>query len=87
MTATARGAAAPVVSVAPVVLPAPRRGDDLHVRVSAPVTGIDLPVVVLSHGLGWSSDGYAPLVDVWASCGVAVVQPTHLDSRTLGLDL
>jgi predicted dienelactone hydrolase len=79
------GATAPVVSVKPVVLPAPGRGDDLQVRVSAPVTGRDLPIIVFSHGYGWSMDGYAPLADHWAARGFAVLQPTHLDSRTLGL--
>jgi dienelactone hydrolase len=75
----------PTISVRPVTLPAPGRGDDLQVRVSAPVTGRDLPVVVFSHGFGWSMDGYAPLADVWAAEGFVVVQPTHLDSTTLGL--
>ncbi|MEU2350433.1 chlorophyllase [Modestobacter sp. NPDC049651] len=75
----------PVVSVAPVVLPPAGRGTDLQVRVSAPVTGADLPVVVLSHGFGWSMDGYRPLADAWAAAGLVVVQPTHLDSRTLGV--
>ncbi|MFK4041445.1 alpha/beta hydrolase family protein [Nonomuraea wenchangensis] len=78
-------AAAQVVSVKPVVLPAPGRGEDLRVRVSAPATGRDLPVVVLSHGFGWSMDGYGPLADHWAAHGFVVVQPTHLDSRTLAL--
>ncbi|MGW1246081.1 alpha/beta hydrolase family protein [Streptomyces sp. NPDC002535] len=79
-------AAAAVVSVKPVVLAAPDgRGADLQVRVSAPVTGGDLPVVVLSHGFGSSMDGYAPLADHWAAHGFVVVQPTHLDSRTLGI--
>lgn len=76
---------APIVSVKPVVIPAPGRGEDLRVRVSAPVTGRDLPLVVFSHGFGWSLDGYAPLADAWAAHGFVVVQPTHLDSRTLGL--
>lgn len=75
----------PVISVRPVVLPAPDRGADLHVRVSAPVTGGELPVVVFSHGFGQSMDSYAPLVDFWAARGFVVVQPTHLDSRTLNL--
>ncbi|MER7663544.1 MULTISPECIES: chlorophyllase [unclassified Streptomyces] len=74
-----------IVSAKPVVLPAPGRGEDLQVRVSAPATGGDLPVIVLSHGFGWSMDGYAPLADFWAARGFVVVQPTHLDSRTLGL--
>ncbi|WP_238431887.1 alpha/beta hydrolase family protein [Streptomyces cavernae] len=75
----------PVVSVKPVVLPAPGRGTDLQVRVSAPTTGRDLPVIVFSHGYGWSMDGYAPLADFWAAHGFVVLQPTHLDSRTLGV--
>ncbi|MBD0673160.1 alpha/beta hydrolase family protein [Streptomyces sp. CBMA156] len=82
---------APVLSVAPVVLPAPGRAVDLHVRVSAPVTGGDLPIVLLSHGQGPSNhlsslNGYAPLADHWAAHGFAVVQPTHLSSGTLRLD-
>ncbi|MEU4267073.1 chlorophyllase [Streptomyces sp. NPDC026092] len=77
---------ATVVSARPIVLPAPSgRGGDLQVRVSAPATGGDLPVVVFSHGFGWSMDGYAPLADHWAAHGFVVVQPTHLDSRTLGI--
>ncbi|WP_345009176.1 alpha/beta hydrolase family protein [Streptomyces shaanxiensis] len=79
------GAPATVISAKPVVLAAPGRGEDLQVRVSAPATGGDLPVVVFSHGFGWSMNGYAPLADFWAAQGFVVVQPTHLDSRTLGL--
>jgi fermentation-respiration switch protein FrsA (DUF1100 family) len=75
----------PLVSVAPIVLPAPERGEDLPVRVTAPATGRDLPVVLLAHGFGWSLDGYAPLVQAWAAAGFVVLQTTHLDSRRLGL--
>ncbi|MET7548602.1 alpha/beta fold hydrolase [Streptomyces sp. NPDC005479] len=74
-----------VVSAKPVVLSAPGRGEDLQIRVSAPATGGDLPVIVFSHGFGWSMNGYAPLADFWAARGFVVLQPTHLDSRTLGL--
>ncbi|MFY1691339.1 alpha/beta hydrolase family protein [Plantactinospora sp. WMMB782] len=77
--------ASPVVSVRPVTLAAPGRGDDLRIRVSAPATGDRLPVVVFSHGFGGSLDSYAPLVDYWAAHGFVVVQPTHLDSRTLAI--
>ncbi|MFD6613591.1 alpha/beta hydrolase family protein [Micromonospora chalcea] len=82
---------APVLSVAPVVLPAPGRPVDLQVRVSAPVTGTGLPVVLLSHGQGYSNhlsslNGYAPLANHWAAHGFVVIQPTHLSSRTLALD-
>jgi dienelactone hydrolase len=78
-------APAPVVSVSPVVLPAPGRGEELRVRVSAPQTGHDLPIIVFSHGFGQSSHSYGPLVDYWAAHGFVVVQPTHLDSRTLNI--
>lgn len=76
---------APIVSVKPIALDAPGRGEDLLVRVSAPVSGHHLPVIVFSHGFGSSADGYGPLTDFWAAHGFVVVQPTHLDSRTVGL--
>ncbi len=78
------GPGLPVVSVAPVELSAPGRPVPLEVRVSAPATGTDLPVVVFSHGNGWNLDGYAPLTAFWASRGFVVIQPTHLDSRRNG---
>ncbi|MFH8990456.1 alpha/beta hydrolase family protein [Streptomyces sp. NPDC017940] len=86
----ALGSPVPVLAVTPVVLPVPGRAVDLEVRVSAPVTGGDLPVVLLSHGQGHSGHlsslyGYAPLVDYWAARGFVVIQPTHLSSRTLSL--
>jgi pimeloyl-ACP methyl ester carboxylesterase len=58
---------------------------DLQVRVSTPTTGDHLPVIVFSHGFGESMNSYDPLVDHWATGGFAVVQPTHLDSRTLNV--
>lgn len=80
----------PVLSVGPVVLPAPDRAVDLEVRVSAPLTGNDLPVILISHGQGFSNhlsslNGYAPLANYWAAHGFVVIQPTHLSSRTLSL--
>jgi hypothetical protein len=75
----------PTVSVKPVVLPAPYRGEDLPVRVSAPVTGTNLPIVLFAHGFGSHLDGYAPLVDHWASHGFVVIQATHLDSKRFGV--
>lgn len=79
------GAPTPVVSISPVVLPAPGRGEDVQVRVSAPATGRELPIIVFSHGFGLSLNDYAPLVDFWTAHGFVVIQPTHLDSRTLSL--
>ncbi|MFC8128539.1 alpha/beta hydrolase family protein [Streptomyces sp. NPDC057302] len=75
----------PIVAVKPLVLHTPQRGEDLQVRVSAPVTGSDLPVVLFAHGFGSDLDGYAPLVDHWASRGFVVVQATHLDSKRLDM--
>jgi predicted dienelactone hydrolase len=76
----------PVISVRPVALAAPDRGQDLHVRVTAPTTGQDLPVVLFSHGMTLTMDDYAPLVDYWAARGFVVIQPTHLDSLGLPPD-
>ncbi len=82
---TGSSAPTPVVSVSPVTLPAPGRGNELRLRVSAPVTGAELPIIVFSHGNGSSMNAYGPLADFWAAHGFVVIQPTHLDSRTLGL--
>lgn len=70
----------PIVSVKPITL-----SDDLQVKVSAPAAGDELPLVLLSHGYGSSMNGYGPLADFWAAHGFVVIQPTHLDSRTVGL--
>ena len=81
-------APAPVLSVAPLVLPSPGRPVDLQVRVSAPLTGGELPIILLSHGHGHSNNlsslnGYGPLANAWAAQGFVVIQPTHLSSKTL----
>ena len=73
-----------------VVMEVPGRPVPLTVKVSAPVTGTDLPILLLSHGHGEatflsSMRGYGPLVDFWTAHGFVVVQPTHLDSVALGL--
>jgi pimeloyl-ACP methyl ester carboxylesterase len=75
----------PVVSIAPITLPSPGRGIDLQMRVSAAIAGDALPVIIFSHGNGQSLHAYGPLVDHWAARGFVVIQPTHLDSRMLGL--
>lgn len=86
------GRATPVVSFAPVVLRTPDRAVDLQMRISVPVEGDGLPVILLSHGHGNSNHlssmhGYGPLVHFWASRGFAVIQPTHLSSKSLSLPL
>ncbi|WP_304452560.1 chlorophyllase [Nocardiopsis sp. YSL2] len=90
-TAENLGTPAPALSVGPVVLPTPDRAVDLQVRVSTPMSGDGLPVILLSHGQGFSNHlsslhGYAPLAQYWAAHGFVVIQPTHLSSRTLDLD-
>ncbi len=57
----------------------------MHIRVSAPANGNDLPVILMAHGFAKSMRDYAPLVDYWTAHGFVVVQPTFLDSATLGL--
>jgi len=81
----------PVVSISPVVLLVPGRAVDLEMRVSAPTTGNELPIILLSHGYGKSNNlsslnGCAPLANFWAAHGFVVIQPTHLNSKTLNLD-
>lgn len=85
VTGLADPAPTPTVTVKPLKVPISGRGADLEVRVSAPVTGKDLPVVLFAHGFGSSMDGYAPLVDYWSSHGFVVIQPTHVDSKRIAL--
>ena len=81
-------AATPIAAVSPVTLAAPGRIVDLELKVTAPTTGGNLPIVLYSHGGGlanfltsyWSA---GPLVDFWARHGFVVIQPTHLTSRSL----
>lgn len=80
----------PVISVSPLSLPAPDRGMDLEVRISAPVTGQNLPVILLSHGHGPSlyipsADDYGPIISFWAAHGFVVIQPTKLNAKARGM--
>jgi predicted dienelactone hydrolase len=77
---------APITSIRPLFVPAPDRGVDLEVRVTAPMIGAELPVIVFSHGFGETIDGYAPLAEFWAAHGLAVSSrptSTHRRSRWL----
>ncbi|KAK9421395.1 putative Alpha/Beta hydrolase protein [Seiridium unicorne] len=85
------GQANVAISISRVTLPAPERGLPLELRITAPATGKDLPIVLLSHGHGPSlylpsKDGYAPLVNFYAEHGFAVIQPTHTNSKVAGID-
>lgn len=78
------------VSISPVTLPAPLRGQPLEMRITAPVAGTDLPIILLSHGDGPSlylpsKDGYGPLASFYAEQGFVVIQPTHANSKIAGL--
>ena len=80
----------PFTSYEAVVFTVPGRPVPLEVKVSVPATGTNLPVILLSHGHGntnflSSLKGYGPLADFWAAHGFIVVQPTHIDSKALGL--
>lgn len=56
------------------------RDKSLAMRVTYPLEGGDYPLIVFSHGLLGSKDGYQPLVEHWARHGYVVIQPTHYDS-------
>ncbi|NVK33410.1 MAG: alpha/beta fold hydrolase [Rhodobacteraceae bacterium] len=78
------------VSIDPVTLDAPFRRQPLDLRITAPVQGERLPIVLLSHGHGPSlylpsKDGYGPLASFLAGQGFAVIQPTHANSKVGGL--
>jgi len=79
-----------VISVSPVVVPMEGRPVNLQMKISAPATGYELPVILLSHGHGRSNflsslHGYAPISDFFAAQGFVVIQPTHLNSKVLAL--
>jgi dienelactone hydrolase len=83
-------AATPIISYSPVTFSVPGRHVDLQLKVTAPVTGTDLPIILFSHGHGPSMfissfNGYGPICPFWAARGFVVVQPTHQDSTMLGL--
>lgn len=78
------------ISVSPVALAAPKRALPLEMRITGPMTGDALPIVLLSHGHGPSlylpsKDGYGPLANFYAERGFVVIQPTHLNSKVAGL--
>ena len=59
------------------------RDRDVPVRIYYPATNtVPCPVIVFSHGLGGSRDGYEYLGRHWASHGYVSVHPTHLGSDT-----
>jgi predicted dienelactone hydrolase len=78
------------LSINSVVLDVPGRPLPLEMRITAPLDGDGLPVILFSHGHGPSfylpsKDGYAPLANFYAERGFVVIQPTHLNSKVAGL--
>ncbi len=63
----------PVVSVSPVTLTVPGRVVDLELRVSAPVTGSDLPILLLSQA------GFLPAIER-RSAFADLILPSLLDA-------
>ena len=74
-----------VISVRPVVVPGAGRDEDLQVRVSAPMTGANYRSSSFRTASASRWTATRPLVDFWTARGFAVLQPTHLDSRTLNV--
>jgi dienelactone hydrolase len=75
------------VRVASLELPFPALDKDLPLRIAFPESGGPYPVIVFSHGNGSSKDDYSAYSDHWASHGYVVIQPTHMDSTSLGFSM
>jgi predicted dienelactone hydrolase len=63
-----------------------RTDDTVPIKMYHPRSVADakepLPLIVFSHGLGGSRDGYSMWAEHWASQGYVVVLPTHAGSDT-----
>lgn len=60
---------------------------DLQLRVTWPDGKGPFPVIVFSHGAASSKDLYTRVINHWASHGYAAIQPTHVDSESLGFKM
>lgn len=63
----------------------PDSGDDapLPLKAYLPSGSGPFPIVVFSHGLGGSRDGFAYLARHWASHGYVCLHPTHNDTAAI----
>jgi predicted dienelactone hydrolase len=80
----------PVKVANPLSFPMPAQKKNLLVRVTYPdpstsSDGRNFPVILFSHGALSSKDLYTRVADHWASHGFVTIQPTHLDSESLGV--
>ncbi|XMA19183.1 hypothetical protein WAI453_011974 [Rhynchosporium graminicola] len=83
--------AIPTLSFSPLILSVSNRPIPLRLRMTIPISGSRLPIILLSHGQGasnnlYSLNGYGPLVNFWASHGFAVIQPTHLLPKAVKIE-
>ena len=68
-----------------LTLPYEAQDKDLLVQVTYPKGQTDpAPLIVFSHGALCAKNTYSSIVNHWASHGYVVIEPTHLDSATLG---
>jgi predicted dienelactone hydrolase len=56
------------------------RNRPVPIRAYLPATTAQVPLVLFSHGLGSSRDGYKYLGTAWAQAGYAVIHVDHADS-------
>ena len=77
-----RSATGPEEAATPVILTLHdfTHDNDLDMRVSWPVEGSSLPLIVFSHGNEGSMLAYDPIITHWVSYGYIVIQPDHPDS-------
>jgi predicted dienelactone hydrolase len=61
-----------------------KRGKTLQLRITYPRQKGPYPVLVFSHGLWGTRNGYRPLVTFWSAHGYVCIQADHADSRALG---
>ncbi len=73
--------------VNPVTLAFPDLDKQLPLRISYPAEGGRYPLIVFSHGGRLSKDDYVDITDHWVSHGYIVIQPTHMDSASLGFSV
>ena len=73
--------------VNPVTLAFPDLDKQLPLRIGYPAEEGRYPLIVFSHGGRLSKDDYADITDHWVSHGYIVIQPTHMDSASLGFSI
>jgi predicted dienelactone hydrolase len=72
----------PLVKTIDLTINDPARRRDVPIRVYLPATKAAAPVVLFSHGLGGSREGYAYLGEHWAARGYVAVFLQHPGSDT-----